>query len=80
MNGDHARTQSKHRATANVARSRSTLSGVWPDFGRCPDIGRQSDIAMQGRRYLLVPARGCVDGLPCDLCGSSLWWFEKLTP
>jgi hypothetical protein len=46
MNGDHARTQSKHRATANVAGSHSTLSGVWPDFGRCPDFGRKPDIAI----------------------------------
>jgi len=43
MNGDHARTRSKHRAAANVARLHSTLSGVWPDYGLCPDIGQNPD-------------------------------------
>jgi hypothetical protein len=49
VNGDHARIHSKHRATTNAARSHSTLSGVWPDFGRCPDSGRKPDMATQGR-------------------------------
>jgi hypothetical protein len=64
MNGDHARTQSKHHATANAARSRSTLSGIWPDCGRCPDTGRKPDIAMQGRRSRRFRSATSISGSP----------------
>jgi hypothetical protein len=62
MNGDHARTQSKHRATGNAARSHSTLSGVWPDLGGCPDTGRTPDKILY---WALVEAWDRTDGQGC---------------
>jgi hypothetical protein len=56
MNNDHARTPSKHRATANAARSRATLSGFWPDCGHRPEFGQKPDIVTSGRQ----DARGFV--------------------